>query len=144
MKNFLLLLAVTISFAQAQSFDEYLQGFSYEEPRDMKINTQEMLELVEMDSAQVIDIRFKEEVEAWSMGFAKNIPLNELPKRLAELDKNKLIITVCPHNDRANIARMFLHLKGYKTKYLSDGLVGSAEYLRGDRAKNFIIKNRDN
>lgn len=144
MKNILLLLVVTITFMQAQSFDDYLQGFDYKETKDMKIKTQEMLELVEMDSAQVIDIRFKEEYEAWRMGFAKNIPLNELPKRLAELDKNKLIITVCPHNDRANIARMFLHLKGYNVKYLSDGLLSTTDYLRGDRAKDFIVEKKAN
>jgi len=76
------------------------------------------------------------------MGFSKNIPLNKLPKRLGELDKKKLIITVCPHNDRASIARMFLHIKGYNAKYLSDGLLGSAEYLRGDKAKNFILEKK--
>lgn len=93
---------------------------------------------MEEGKAQVIDIRFREEVKVWSLGFAKNIPLNELPNRLNELDKEKLIITACPHNDRANIARMYLMLKGYNVRYLSDGFLTTVDYLRGDNAKEFL------
>jgi len=75
---------------------------------------------------------------AWRFGFIKNIPLNELPDRLKELAKGKLIVTVCPHCDRAEIARTYLTLQGYRSRYLVEGLLGLAEYLRGDRAKSFI------
>lgn len=138
MKKTLLYLIFTTTLLLAEDFDTYLQNFDYKARKDMKISTYEMLELVTSNQAQLIDIRFKEEFEAWNMGFAKNIPLNELPKRLDELDKNKLIITACPHNDRANIARVYLYLKGYRVKYLSDGLLRTADNLRGDRAKEFI------
>lgn len=138
MKKTLFFLIFITTLILAEDFDSYLQNFDYKARKDMKISTYEMLELVANNEAQLIDIRFKEEFEAWSMGFAKNIPLNELPKRLNELDKSKLIITACPHNDRANIARMFLYLKGYRVRYLSDGLLRTADNLRGDRAKEFI------
>ena len=138
MKKIIFVTCILFTLAQAESFDTYIQNFDYKARKDMKIQTPKMLELVSQNKAQLIDIRFKEEFEAWHMGFAKNIPLNELPSRLKELDKTKLIITACPHNDRANIARMYLHVKGYKVKYLSDGLLHVAEYLRGDKAKNFI------
>ena len=138
MKKTLLFLIFITTLIHAEDFDTYLKNFDYKARKDMKVSTNEMLELVANNEAQLIDIRFKEEFEAWSMGFANNIPLNELPKRLNELDKNKLIITACPHNDRANIARMFLYLKGYRVKYLSDGLLKTADILRGDRAKKFI------
>ena len=138
MKKILLFLIFITTLILAEDFDTYLKNFDYKARKDMKISTYEMLELVANNEAQLIDIRFKEEFVAWNMSFAKNIPLNELPKRLDELDKNKLIVTACPHNDRANIARMFLHLKGYKVRYLSDGLLRTADSLRGDRAKEFI------
>ncbi len=142
MKKTLLFLISIITLIHAEDFDTYLKNFDYKARKEMKISTYEMLELVANNEAQLIDIRFKEEFEAWSMGFAKNIPLNELPKRLNELDKNKLIITACPHNDRANIARMFLYLKGYRVRYLSDGLLRTADTLRGDRAKEFIQESK--
>ena len=140
MKKTILFLIFIITLIHTEDFDTYLENFDYKARKAMKISTHEMLELVANNKAQLIDIRFKEEFEAWNIGFAKNIPLNELPKRLNELDKNKLIITACPHNDRANIARMFLHLKGYNVRYLSDGLLRTADNLRGDRAREFIQK----
>jgi rhodanese-related sulfurtransferase len=122
----------------AQSFDDYLKSFDYEARKEMKIGSVEMTAMIEEGEAVLIDIRFPEEFEAWHMGFAKNIPLNELPDRLNELPKDKLIITACPHNDRANMARMFLTLKGYHARYLNDGLLKTADFLRGDNAKEFI------
>lgn len=136
MKNIVLLFVFIVGL-NAQSFESYLDKFDYEARVEMKIKTVEMLSMLEEGTAVLIDIRFPDEFKAWHMGFAKNIPLNELPKRLNELPKDKLIITACPHNDRANIARMFLTLNGYKAKYLSDGLLKTADFLRGDNAKEF-------
>lgn len=121
-----------------KNFDEYLKSFDLKERNDMKIKSVDMLNMIENGTAVLIDIRFREEFEAWNLPFSKNIPLNELPNRLNELPKDKLIITACPHNDRSNIARMYLNMKGYNAKYLSDGLLKVADYLRGDNAVEFI------
>ena len=121
-----------------KDFGEYLKKFDLQERSNMKVKLTDMLNMLEEGKAVLIDIRTKDEFEAWSMGFAKNIPLNELPNRLNELPKDKLIITACPHNDRSNIARMYLNMKGYNAKYLSDGLLKVADYLRGDNAVEFI------
>jgi rhodanese-related sulfurtransferase len=104
----------------------------------MKINTLELVALLAEGKVQFIDIRFPEEYSAWHMGFGKNIPLHELPSRLSELDKTMLIVTACPHKDRAAMARMFLTVKGFKARYLKDGLLGLAEFLRGDKAKGLM------
>jgi len=120
------------------NFDTYLNSFDYEERKAMKIDSVELTVMLEEGTTQLIDIRFKEEFEAWHMKGAINIPLNELPKRLNELDKSKLIVTACPHKDRAIMARTFLRLKGFKSAYLVDGLIGLAQYWRGDSAKEFI------
>ena len=120
------------------SFDEYLKTFDYKERKNMKIEIPEMLNLYKQGAVQIIDIRFPEEFQTYSFSFIQNIPLNELPDRLGELDKTKIIITICPHYDRAEIARTYLTLKGYHSKYLVAGTVGLAEYLRGDTAKDFV------
>lgn len=127
-------------FAETQtlSYDSYLSAFTYEERKAMKINSVELTVMLEEGTAQLVDIRFKEEYEAWHMPASINIPLNELPKRLNELDRSKVIVTACPHKDRAIMARTYLKLKGYDTKYLVDGLTGLAEFLRGDNAREFI------
>ncbi|MFZ5797809.1 MAG: rhodanese-like domain-containing protein [Desulfobulbus sp.] len=124
--------------AGAETLDEYLARFDLQERKEMKITSKELVELLKKGEVQLIDIRFPEEFQAWRMGAAINIPLNELPGRLQELDKNKLIVTACPHNDRANLARIYLTTKGYKAKYLTDGLLGLADALRGDAARDLI------
>lgn len=136
--TFLMVSALHAQDLKSVSFDEYLKAFDYKERKNMKIEIPEMLELYKQGTAQIIDIRFPEEYQAYSFGFIKNIPLNELPARLDELDSRKIIVTICPHYDRAEIARTYLTLKGYRSKYLVDGGVGLAEYLRGDKAKDFI------
>lgn len=143
MKNVMLCVLALLGFLQAAdvkkvSFEEYLLAFDYAERETMKIKTPEMLALVEEGKAILVDVRFREEFEVWHMNFAKNIPLNELPKRLNELPKDMLIITACPHNDRSNLARLFLVQNGYNAKYLNDGLLKVADFLRGDNAKEFL------
>lgn len=143
MKKVMCILLALVGLLQAAelkkvSFEEYLSKFDYKERETMKIKTPDMLVLVEEGKAMLVDVRFREEFEVWHMNFAKNIPLNELPKRLNELPKDKLIITACPHNDRSNIARLFLVQNGYNAKYLNDGLLKTADFLRGDNAKEFL------
>lgn len=133
-----LALSMTPFLAHAVPLEEYLSKFDYAARKEMKIDSKELVELLKKGEVQFIDIRFPEEFAAWRMGAAKSIPLNELPARLGELDKDKLIVTACPHNDRANLARIYLTTKGYKAKYLEDGLLGLAELLRGDKAKALI------
>lgn len=138
---FITMLTATALYAQdlkGVSFDDYLKAFDYKERKNMKIEIPEMLEFYKQGAAQIIDIRFPEEYQSYSFSFIRNIPLNELPDRIGELDKSKIIVTICPHYDRAEIARTYLTLKGFRSKYLVDGAVGLAEYLRGDKAKDFI------
>jgi len=118
----------------------YLSNFDYAERKAMKITSEELVELLQQDKAQLIDIRFKEEFAAWHMGGSINIPLNELPERLDEIDKNKIVVTACPHKDRAILGRIFLVINGYQAKYLVDGLMGMADLLRGDKAKLYVEK----
>ncbi len=135
---FSFVMPLAASAADGVTFENYLKRFDYQERKDMKIGIPEMLQLYKQGKVQIIDVRFPEEHQAYSFGFIKSIPLNELPDRIGELDKTKIIVTACPHYDRAEIARTYLTLKGYKSKYLTDGLLGLAEYLRGDKAKDFI------
>jgi len=143
MKKSLLLVMALVALSQAAelkkvSFEEYLLKFDYKERSEMKIRTPDMLALVEENKALLVDIRFPDEYEVWHIAGSVNIPLNELPKRLGELPKDKLIITACPHNDRSNMARIYLTLNGYHAKYLNDGLLKAADFLRGENAKEYL------
>lgn len=126
------------TIAAEEAFDRMLLKFDYETRADMKATSKQLLKLLEEKKAVLVDIRFPEEVKAWKMGFGLFIPLNELPNRHQELPKDKIIVTACPHKDRSSIAMAFLRSKGYNARYLTDGLIGLAENLRGDTAKDFM------
>lgn len=134
----ILINCISMASAQESAFDSFLAKFDYETRADMKIDSKRLITLLAEKKAVLVDIRFPEEAKAWKMGFGLYIPLNELPKRLAELPKDKIIVTACPHKDRSSIAMAYLRTRGYNAKYLTDGLIGLAENLRGDIAKEFM------
>ena len=138
----LCLMASSLISTQANSSDNtleaYISGFDYAARKEMKIDSKQLIQLLKQGKAQLIDIRFKEEYAAWKVGPSINIPLNALPNNLKKLQTDKIIVTACPHKDRAAIAMVYLRSKGIKAKYLTDGLIGMAENLRGDNARNFI------
>lgn len=133
-----LLSCASLASAQDSAFDAFLTEFDYETRVDMKIDSKKLIDLLAEKKAVLVDIRFPEETRAWKMGFGLFIPLNELPKRFKELPKDRIIVTACPHKDRSSIAMAYLRTKGYKARYLTDGLIGLAENLRGDIAKEFL------
>lgn len=134
----LLLLVLAGTTAADEGFDRFLTSFDYETRADMKTDSKKLIRLLAEKRAVLVDIRFQEEVAAWRMGFGLFIPLHELPKRYKELPKDKIIVTACPHKDRSAIAMAYLRSKGYNARYLTDGLTGLAEALRGDTAADFM------
>lgn len=135
---FLLGLSVLPAVAAEEAFDRFLTSFDYETRADMKTDSKKLIKLLIEKKAVLVDIRFPEETRAWRMGFGLFIPLHELPKRYNELPQDKIIVTACPHKDRSAIAMAYLRTKGYNARYLTDGLTGLAESLRGDSAKDFL------
>lgn len=122
--------------AQADDvLERYMTSFDYEERSNMKATSRDVIQWLLEGKAVLVDIRFKEEQAMWGFDFAKKIPLPELPARLDELPRDKIIVTACPHNDRANLARVYLVTQGYNAKYLTDGMRGLMDLLRGDNAK---------
>lgn len=132
------LMCTGATFAQEPDFDRFLRGFDYETRADMKIDSKRLVTLLVEKKAVLVDIRFPEEVQAWKMGFGLHIPLNALPARWQELPRDKIVVVACPHKDRSAIAMAYLRSKGYNARYLTDGLIGLAERLRGDEAKEFL------
>jgi len=133
-----MLLLSNPALASDKILEEYVSNYDYDSRLEMKASSKKLIDLLEDGKAVLVDIRFKEEQQAWGPNFGLKIPLNELPARLEELPKDKIIVTACPHKDRAIIAMTYLRSKGIPAKYLTDGLIGLAENLRGDDAFYFL------
>ena len=115
--------------------EDYFHSYSLENKLDMRIDEAEAIKLFKEGKAVLVDVRFPKEQAEMKAGFGYMIPLNELPDRIDELPKDKLIVTGCFMNERGNMARLYLMTKGYKAKHLFSGIPGLTEKLTDeDRA----------
>ena len=135
----ILLILPATGLASDKDLETYIKNFDYDARIEMKTSSMKLIDLLEDGKAVLVDIRYKEEQQAWGPNFGMKIPLNELPDRLNELPKDKIIVTACPHKDRAIIAMTYLRSKGIPARYLTDGLIGLSENLRGDSALYFLL-----
>lgn len=88
-----------------------LKGVLEKEP---KISLDAFLEKWQNGEAVLLDVRTKEEQSLTPLtAFGIHIPLNELPERLSEVPKDKLVCTLCPGKIRATIALCFLVSQGF-------------------------------
>ncbi len=61
----------------------------------------------------VIDVREPWEVEVAAISGALNIPLNELPRRVAEIPADRPLAVMCHHGGRSAMATGWLREQGY-------------------------------
>jgi len=61
----------------------------------------------------VIDVRRKGEYESGHVPHARNIPLDELPQRIDEIDRTKPIAVICASGYRSSVAASLLARYGH-------------------------------
>lgn len=120
--------------------DKMVKEFTLKDIKEMKIEADSFIELFNEDKAILLDIRMPFETAVWGVKFALEIPYNELPNRLDELPKDKIIVCVCPYEYRASMAKEYLRFKGFKAKTLNGGLMNLMDVLKGGNAKEIKIK----
>lgn len=79
------------------------------------------------DGAQLIDVRVEHEWEVGHIAGATHLPLDELPQRVGEIDKERPVILYCRGGTRSTMAATALADAGYDAAKLSDGIVGWSE-----------------
>ncbi len=66
-----------------------------------------------VSDGQLVDVREPNEVAAGTLPGAINIPLGQLPGRLAELDKNRRVVLLCRSGGRSATAAQYLTANGF-------------------------------
>ncbi|MFZ5970738.1 MAG: rhodanese-like domain-containing protein [Bacteroidota bacterium] len=79
------------------------------------------------DGAVIVDVRTKGEYAGGHIKGSVNIPLDQLPHRLNQLNKNKVIITCCASGMRSASARHILKSNGFEQVHNGGGW-GSLQY----------------
>jgi molybdopterin/thiamine biosynthesis adenylyltransferase/rhodanese-related sulfurtransferase len=69
----------------------------------------------------LLDVREPHEFQIANLG-GQLIPLNDLPKRVAELDRGKDIVVHCKSGGRSQRAAEFLQQQGYRVENLAGGI----------------------
>lgn len=86
-----------------------------------KITLEDFLAQKKEGKAMMLDLRSKEEAELVALSFAHNIPVAELPERLAELPRDKTIVTFCASTIRAVMAFVYLRTAGFENVRIYTG-----------------------
>jgi glyoxylase-like metal-dependent hydrolase (beta-lactamase superfamily II)/rhodanese-related sulfurtransferase len=99
------------------------------ENQDPKISAKDLKNAIDEDKVKMgnifmLDVRSPEEFKQWSIEGSKNIPLDQISSLLYEIPKDKQIVTICPHGNRAGMATFMLQRQGYNVKTLQEGLNG--------------------
>jgi rhodanese-related sulfurtransferase len=77
-----------------------------------RVTTAELQDLVAKNQAFVVDVRNEASYNAGHIRGAKLIPEADIPNRLSELPKDKLIVTYCSWPSEHTSARAVVDLKG--------------------------------
>jgi len=90
-----------------------------------EISRDEARELI-AEGAQVVDVRAEHEWGAGHIAGATHLPLDELPRRTAEIDRERPVILYCRGGNRSTMATAALAEDGYDAAKLGEGIVGWA------------------
>ncbi len=87
------------------------------------LTRRELLERLRRGDVVVIDVRPRDEYAAGHIAGALSLPLPELPRRLRELPRRKLIVAYCrgPYCVLAPEALTLLRARGFDARRLADG-----------------------
>lgn len=72
--------------------------------------------------AQIVDVRSVEEFRDGYYAGAVNIPVQELPRRMGELQKDKAVVLYCASGARSGAAARMLKASGFKDVINAGGL----------------------
>ncbi len=97
-----------------------------------KISLEAFIEKWKAGEAVLLDVRTDEEAKFYSLeAFGIRIPLNQLPDRLNEIPKDKLVCPLCPGKIRATIAYSLLIDAGFdNVKVLASSPSELIDYLK--------------
>ncbi len=119
--------------------DDFARNITPKAMNNARISANAFIKAYNEGAAELVDVRVPTETAVWQMNFGLKIPANELPERLEELPKDKLLVIACPHTERSSMAYTYLTSQGFQARYLEGGLLGLVDRLKGGGAKDIHL-----
>jgi rhodanese-related sulfurtransferase len=96
-------------------FSQWLSNLDFEfwSTGQHKVDPHAFIEKWAGGEAILLDVRAAQEIDFVTLPFALAIPINELPQRLNEIPRNKLVAAFCSGGDRAGVAFAYLQTMGF-------------------------------
>ena len=100
------------------------------------ISPDDLWEKLESDNLYLLDVRNTDEFSDFRIPGSVNVPLDGLfdSEKIYQMPKDKEIVTICPHGNRAMLASFALARNGIKSHVLQDGLAGWSQVLNHTKA----------
>ncbi len=91
-------------------------GYRFTKPQQgvQSISTDELKTQLGNKNKQYVDVRTPAEFKGNHVKGFKNIPLNDLPKRMGELSKDKEVVVMCQSGMRSSKASQILKKSGFE------------------------------
>lgn len=85
-----------------------------------------------LNNVFLLDVRNSDEFSEYKIPGSVNIPLDELfdSKTIQKIPRDKTVVTICPHGNRAMVASFALERAGISTQILTGGLAGWNQVLK--------------
>jgi rhodanese-related sulfurtransferase len=80
--------------------------------------------------AVLLDVREPDEWAAGHVDGARHIPMNDIPRRTAELDQDTDLVVVCKVGGRSAQVTAYLNQQGYRAANLDGGMLAWAAARR--------------
>ncbi len=85
------------------------------------LSTLQAIQLLNKGKVSIVDVRKSDEFSAGHLRDSKNIPIDDLDKRVGELDKAHPVLVVCQSGVRASRAAAEFRRAGFGEVYILDG-----------------------
>ena len=85
------------------------------------LSTLQAIQLLNKSKVSIVDVRKSDEFSAGHLRDSKNIPIDNLDKRVSELDKTHPVLVVCQSGVRASRAAGEFRRAGFGEVYILDG-----------------------
>lgn len=86
------------------------------------VDVHEASERVRAGQAVLLDVREPSELRIVAVPGALHIPMREVPRRMAEVPRDRPVLVICHHGGRSQVVADWLAAKGYAAENVAGGI----------------------